>query len=360
VRCKVPRILEKVKPIALFLVVVLGAFRPADGQTPELQLAGAEYRTLADEQRFDGVVEAVHRSTISAQTSGEIVELPFDVNDFVPKGAIVLRLDDTQQKARLDKALANEAQAQARLTEAESSHRRNLRMIKEGAVSRSELDKSEATLKSARAQLELSRADSKEAREQWEYTVVEAPYAGVMVERFVEIGEHAQVGTRLGTGLSLEKLRVAVQVPGSYVQRIRASHRARVQTPDGARWLESEALTIFPYADPSSHTFRVRVELPEGQHDMYPGMLVKVAFTIGEKAYLVVPAKAVVYRSEVTGVYVVGMDGRVRFRQLRIGRDVEDGLKVVLAGLQEGERVALDPVAAGIRLKQQNTGSGHD
>jgi hypothetical protein len=65
----------------------------------------------------------------------------------------------------------------------------------------------------------------------------------------------------------------------------------------------------------------------------------------------VVPKEAVVYRSEVTGTYVVS-DGRVHFRQIRLGRDLGDAL-VVLAGLTEGERVALDPIAAGAALKDQ-------
>ena len=326
--------------------------------TPEVRFTEARYQVLADEQRFDGVVEAVYRSTLSAQTSGEIVELPFDVNDYVPKDAVVLRIDDTKQKARLDKAIASEAQARALLAEAKSSHQRNKRLIKENAVSKSQLDKSDANLKSAQAQLELSQAAAKEAREQWEYTVVHAPFAGVMVERFVEVGEHVQIGTQLGTGLSLEKLRVQVQLPAHYAQRIRATRRSRVQLPDSDQWLESEDMTLFPYADPDSHSFTVRVQLPQGQHGLFPGMLVKAAFTVGEKQNLVVPAQAVVHRSEVTGVYVMDDSNKLQFRQLRTGRDVPGDLTEVLAGLQAGERVALDPVAAGIALKQQ--GRGHE
>jgi multidrug efflux pump subunit AcrA (membrane-fusion protein) len=61
----------------------------------------------------------------------------------------------------------------------------------------------------------------------------------------------------------------------------------------------------------------------------------------------------------VTGIYVVDADQKVRFRQIRLGRAVADDMQVVLAGLQEGEQVALDPVAAGIALKQQ-AGAGHE
>jgi RND family efflux transporter MFP subunit len=332
---------------------------PAQAQAPSLQTAEAGYRQLADEQRFDGLVEAVSRSTVSAQTGGEIIELPFDVNDYVPKGAVVLRIDDTRQKAELEKAQADEARARARLKEAEANYDRNRRLIKDNAVSKSQLDKTEADLKSARAQVKAAVAAHEQAREQWEYTTVRAPFNGVMVERFVELGEQVQVGTRLVTGLSLEKLRVKAEVPAYYAQRVRAAAHARVAVPDGS-WVESDRLTFFPYADPSSHSFTVRVDLPEGQHGLYPGMLAKVAFSVGESSELAVPTQAIVHRSEVTGVYVVGEDQALQFRQLRLGREVADDLTVVLAGLETGEQVALDPVAAGIRLKQQRAGSLHE
>ncbi|HFD80409.1 MAG TPA: efflux RND transporter periplasmic adaptor subunit, partial [Gammaproteobacteria bacterium] len=331
----------------------------ADAARPQFDVAEAAYRTLDDERRFDGVVQAVQRSTISAQTSGEIVELPYDVNDYVPKGAVVFRIDDTRQKAELEKAIANVTEAKARLEEARSRYARNRRLIKQNAVSRSELDKSAADLKSARAQLEQAQAAVKQAREQLEYTVVRAPYAGVVVERFVELGEQVQPGTRLGTGLSLENLRVEVDIPARYVQRIRTAARARVRKPGGG-WLQAEKVTVFPYADPKSHSFTVRVQLPQGRHDMYPGILVKVAFKVGERHDLLIPARAIVHRSEVTGVYVIGPGQRIRFRQLLVGRDAPGGMKVVLAGLSAGERVALDPVAAGIALKQQASGPAHE
>jgi multidrug efflux pump subunit AcrA (membrane-fusion protein) len=87
-------------------------------------------------------------------------------------------------------------------------------------------------------------------------------------------------------------------------------------------------------------------------------MLVKIGFVIGEKRELIVPKEAVVYRSEGTGVYVLGSEGRLHFRQIRVGRALDHAL-VVLAGLDEGERVALDPIMAGVRLKAQ-TGGGSD
>lgn len=328
-------------------------------EDPTLETLETRLQPVIEEQRFDGVVEAVSRSTVSAQTAGEIIELPFDVNDFVAKGTVILRIDDTRQKAELDKAVADEVRARARLKEAELTFGRAQRLVRDRAVSQSSLDKAEADLAAARAQVELSVAALGQAREQWQYTTVRAPYDGVLVERFVEAGEQVQIGARLVTGLSLENLRVRVEVPAHYAPRLRKDPQARVLLPDGGSVATSQ-FTFFPYADPASHAFTVRVQLPAGHYELYPGMLVKVVFRVGESSQLAIPARAIVHRSEVIGVYVVGDDQRLQFRQLRVGRELPGEQTLVLAGLEAGERIALDPVAAGIELKRQRSAPAHE
>ena len=150
------------------------------------------------------------------------------------------------------------------------------------------------------------------------------------------------------SGLSLESLRVVVHLPQQVAAMVRQFGSAEILTEEGR--VPASDLTIFPFADSASNTFTVRVELPAGQFALYPGMFVKTAFTIGDADRLLVPASALVRRSEVAGVYVVAPDTRVRFRQVRVG-NVFGARIEVLAGLEEGERIALDPVRAGIYLK---------
>lgn len=352
--------LMSVAPV-LVVLAAIGLFSNLAAATQNrLETGTVEIRLVAQEQVFDGAIEAVLRSTISAQTAGEIIELPFDVNDFVPKGAVIVRFDDTKQKARLGKAVATEAEARARLAEAEETFNRETRLLKEGATSKAKHENAKANLTSTRAKLDLAEATVSEANKELEHTVVRAPYSGIVVERFVEIGEQVQIGQPLGTGLSLEKLRVAVEVSGRYIDKVRQLQEARILVSKGDNAsVATESLTIFPYADPKTHTFTVRVNLAEGEYGLYPGMLVKVAFKIGEAKELVVPTRAIVHRSEVTGIYVVADDGRIGFRQIRTGQVSNDGWTVALAGLDAGEAVALNPVQALIRLKQQ-AGQGHE
>lgn len=329
--------------LALLLARVPGAV--------ELPTATAALATVDKEQVVDAVIEAVNQSTVSAQTTGRIVELPYDVDDYVEKGAVIVRFRDNEQRARLERTRANLEEARARLAQAESEFERIRSVYEQGAVSKSRLDQARAEYESARARVEAAKAALGEAREQLEHTVVRAPYSGIVRQRHVEIGETATVGRPLMTGLSLEHLRAVAEVPQRHIGALREHRSARVLLPS-ERSVEAASLRIFPYAQEGTHTFRVRVELPEGQHGVYPGMLVKVAFVSGRERRLVVPAEAVVRRSEVTGVYVLDADERLHFRQVRAGTPLADGRVPILAGLEPGETVVTDPVAAIVALKQ--------
>ncbi len=319
--------------------------------------AEAERREVIREHTFDATIEAVNQSTVSAQTSGQVLEVFFDVDDFVPKGGKLLQIKDTEHRARLSQARASLKEAEARYTEVSDQHERMQELFGKNAVSQSDMDKARADLRAARARLDSARAGVEQAEEQLEYTEVRAPYSGIVVERHVEPGETVNVGQPLMTGFSLERLRAVTVVPQNLIGPVRDQAQARifVTGTDPQRTLLAEKLTFTPYADSQTHTFRVRVDLPPGEMGIYPGSFVKVGFVTGREEALLVPAEAVVYRSEVRGVYVVRDDGLVRFRQVRVGEARGDEVEI-LAGLDDGETVALDPVRAAVYRKEQAAG----
>ncbi|WP_240480949.1 efflux RND transporter periplasmic adaptor subunit [Ectothiorhodospira sp. BSL-9] len=318
----------------------------------ELETAQVRMHALPLEQVLDGRIEAVQQATVSAQTSGRVVEVFFDVDDFVDEGDLILRLRDTEQRSRLEQAEASLREARARFNEARSEHERIEGIFQRQLISRSEMDRATAALQSAQARLESAQAAVEGAREELEHTRVVAPYAGILTERHVETGESVSPGQPLVSGISLEHLRVVTQVPQRHIQAVREHQQARVLINDSMP-VEAEGLTLFPYADQGSASFRVRVQLPDGTPGLFPGMFVKVVFTVGEQERLLVPAGAVMQRGEVSAVYVVDEEDRIRLRQVRTGRPAEGDHVQVLAGLEPGERVALDPVRAGVALKAQ-------
>lgn len=313
---------------------------------PTIMLA---YEVAPRERVWDGTVEAVNQATVSAQTSGRVAQIYYDVDDFVEAGAPIMQFTSTEQRAALDNARAALQEAQARFAEAEAEHERIAAMFANETVSRARYDQARANFDAAAARLESARALVMTAEEQLEYTVVRAPYAGIVSERHVEIGELVRPGQPLMSGLSLETLRVSVDVPQSMIDPIRMHGRAQVYV--GADAIPAESLTFFPIADPAANTFRVRVNLPPGRATLYPGMFVKVGFVVGETERLLVPATAVAHRSELTAVYVV-LDETVALRQIRTGRTYGERVEV-LAGLAPGEVIAADPVRAGVYLQER-------
>jgi RND family efflux transporter MFP subunit len=311
----------------------------------------AAYEKAPRERVWDGTVEAVNQATVSAQTSGRVAEIFYDVDDFVEAGAPIMRFTDTEQRAALESARAALEETEARAAEAENEFTRVATMFDNGTVARARYDQARANRDAAAARLESARAGLVNAEEQLEYTLVRAPYAGIVSLRHVEVGELVRPGAPLMSGLSLEHLRVVVDVPQSMLDPIREIGRANVYVGD--RTIAAESLTFFPVADPATNTFRVRASLPAASATLYPGTFVKVGFVVGETERLLLPASAIVRRSELTAVYVVG-ENAVTLRQIRVGRRYGEQVEV-LAGLQAGEAVATDPVAAGVYLQQQRS-----
>ena len=351
---------SSVLAVALALLAACGNKEPsavAQAQPPALASVVVHAEKARREQVWDGVIEAVHQAVISAQTNARVIELPYDVNDIVPKGAVLVRFTDVEQKSARNAAQAQIASAQATYNEAFASYQRFAAVYTKGYVAKAQLDQERARRDAAQAALQLARAQLNQVGQQLDYTVLRAPYAGIVTRRYVQVGEAVQAGPPSPQPLialeSLQDLRVNVQVPQSAVEAIRNFHAADVLLDgDSRRRVVASSVTVFPYADPATHTFSVRLELPGDGTGLYPGMTVKVAFATGETHRLLVPATALVQRGEILGVYVIDAHG-VALRQVRSGDRHGDDIEL-LAGLADGEHIAADPSAAAQWLASQH------
>jgi len=340
-------------PFLLACALCGGLLHAADSS---IELITVQSRELVEERILDGVVEPVNRATVSAQTSGQVTEVNYDVNDFVAKGSVLVRIREAQQSAQLDRAEAEVRAARARQLEASKRYKRAKDLFSRKTISQSDFDAAKASLDASKAQSEAAQAAVSQAKESLAYTMVQAPYDGIVVDRHVEVGETVNPGQALMTGFSLDQLRIRVEIPQRMIDSVRRLRAARIITADpSSSSFEAEGLTIFPYANDQSNTFSVRVDLPKGVKGLFPGMLAKVAFVTGKQSSLVVPQSAIVQRSEVTGVYVINKQGSVRLRQLRVGRLTDDGMIEVLAGLEQGEQIAAHPILAGVALKSSQS-----
>lgn len=318
----------------------------ADG----VEVETAKLKEVATTYMLEGVVQAEMNTTISAQTAGKITKIHFDVNDFVRKNEIVVEIDNEQQASSLKQAMAALKEAQVRRQEAQEEYARVEKVYRDKVVSKSAFDKASAALKTAKARVESAKATADKAKQQFDYTLVRAPFSGILIDRKVEPGETVNVGTQLVTGVSLEKLRVLTHVPQSILKAVRHLHTAIVVTEESE--IISNDMTFFPFADPQSHSFALRIRLPDTYNELLPGMNVKVAMEVERENKVVIPFNSVAFRSEVTGAYVL-QDQAIHFRHIRLGRRLHDNEVVVVSGIEAGELIVTDPVAAAIAIKQE-------
>lgn len=317
-----------------------------------LAVTQAQYREVAQTYSVEGVVEAVRQSTVSAQISGRVKEVNFDIGDTVKKGQVILRIDERETAQALAGSQAQVMQAQAALTQAKANYERSVQLFEQKYISQSGLDKAKADYDVAQAQAAASEAGESQSALARGYAAVIAPFGGVVAARLVEMGEMVTVGKPLMVGFDPSQMRVVVNVPQYKLAEIGTHPKVNVEFSSLKRWVPAAAVTVQPSADIRTHSTQVRVSLPAKEKGVYPGMFVRAHFVVGKASKLLIPASAVVRRSEVVAVYVVDDKGAARLRQVRLGEASAENEVEVLVGLNPGESVALDPIKAGMLMSK--------
>ena len=345
----------KVAPVAVLLAALLAtacgeAPKPAAAPTPAepIATANAEVREVDLAVSAEAVVEAVRQSTVSAQVSGRIVDIRFDVGDRVQKGEVIVRIDERAATQAVAASEAQAREAEAAMVNARAQLERTRQLVQQKFVSQAALDKAESDFKSAEARFKATLAGAGAAATEKSFTTIVAPYSGIVSARHVQLGEMASPGKPLLTGFDPSGLRVVANVASSLVPAIQGGAKARIEIPSLGRWVDVRAVTVVPSADPRTHTTQVRLELPADAKGLLPGVFARAHFVTGRSARLMVPREAVIHRGEVTAVYVVDEKGRASLRQVRLGAAADAGGIEVLAGVRTGEKVATDPVKAGL------------
>jgi RND family efflux transporter MFP subunit len=354
----------KNRPLAALsaAALTLALASAAQAATDALVTAAVSSSTAAGTTSFDAVVEAVRQSVIAAQVSGTVIEIAVKAGDAVHAGQVLLRLD---ARAADQNAAASEAQVQAARASQEvatQEYERQQQLFQKNYISQAAFERAAAQFKATQAQVSAQLAQAGAARTQSGFFVVKAPYAGVVAEVPVALGDMAMPGRPLVTLYDPSALRVTATVPQTAIAETATGLGAKIELPGlppDRQWLIPSHVQVLPTVDAGTHTVQVRMELPHDLPRISPGMFARawlpaartsLAFQDGAGttlplARLFVPSNAIVRRAEVTALYVVEGNARPVLRQVRLGERINDNIEI-LSGVSAGERVALDPQAA--------------
>jgi RND family efflux transporter MFP subunit len=237
--------------------------------------------------------------------------------------------------------------ARAAQEAATRDYQRQQQLFEKNYISRAALDRAEAQYKATQAEASAQIATAGAARTQSDFHVVRAPYAGVVADVAVVLGDMAMPGRPLLTLYDPGALRIKASVPQTAALRLPPDLQAQAEIPGLGQRIVPTHAQLLPTVDPATHTLELRLDLPPRLAGIAPGMFARAWLPLvgGADARVFVPGQSVVRRAELAGVYVVGPDGRPLLRQVRLGRAEGERIEI-LSGIDAGERVALDPQLA--------------
>jgi len=321
-----------------------------------------------------GTVIPYKEVTLAAQLPGRVTFLAGIEGDRFKDGDLLLSIDDAELLAQRRALLAQMASADAGLRNAGVQYNREIwspqASAAPGGMGMPNLfdqmfsrplesivgDRSKGAERSAdlfasgiriqeaqnailRLQAELQALDSKlrDARSI-------APFAGVIVKKFVEVGDTVQPGQPLLNYADMEYLQVEVDIPARLRPGLREGMMVKAELDVNDRHVPVRVAQVFPMADPQRHTVKVKFDLPQGVAE--PGMYAKVMvpdLTAPARANPVIPSSSIRYNGSLPGVYVLNEGGEPQLRLIRVGEEVSGGFVTVLSGLMAGERILANP-----------------
>ncbi len=348
-------------PVTLVILWLSGSFHPKIAAEEIVQetrtVKGLELGKVevveVTHSVFSGRIVAEERVEVSTRMSGYVVKVYVDEGTRVRKGQVLLRIDPSGIRSRIEEAERKVLQAErayraslARFRVAKRTYERFEKLLIEGAVTDQEFDEVRArfeeakeNLETARLQVEIAKENLKRLRSDLRYVEIKSPIDGYVSERRVDPGDLATPG-RILLVVEGRKHRVEVNLPEDYVGKVNLGDRLKVRIEALGKTVSATVVEIDPHVDPSTRTFRVEAEVKTG--GIKSGMFAKV-FVPEEVRTLVVPETAIYRRWDFTGVWVVGEDGTLDLRFVRTGRRF-DGKVEVLTGLREGERIVVQGV----------------
>jgi RND family efflux transporter MFP subunit len=307
------------------------------------------------EMRATGTVRARETATISAQVMGRVEQVLVRSGDSVHTGQTLVVLDGAALQASAAQAQAavvaaqnQQAAAESNAALAESTLGRYQQLQAEKSVSPQEMDEVTRRAQAAAAQLDAAKAQTQAMREQASaartmlgYTRLTAPFAGIVTARMADPGTMAAPGVPLLQMDRTGPLQLQAAVDESAIAAVHMGMKMPVAVDGVAQPLQGAVAEIVPAADPSSHSFLVKIDLPWSQQ-LRAGMYGSAEIPNGTHQAIVVPRSAVVARGSLECAYVLDGNGIAQLRYLTLGATHGDVVEV-LSGIAAGERLVDRP-----------------
>lgn len=325
-----------------------------------VEVAPAVTASFAPVHWSPGSVASREDARIAAETGGR-VEFVAEVGTRVVAGDELARVDAAPLRLRERQAEADLARLRAQLDFSRKQEARYAALVRDGGISGAQLDQVAAERRMREQDVAAATVALEQARLALRQATVRAPFAGVVVERSVQLGEFLAVGAPVARLVNPDALEVRTRAPVALAGGLQAGTAVSVRDGDS---VESVPLaTVVPVGDEASRQLELRVALTPAQvarHGWVVGAAVQVGVpSAAPQAVVAVPRDALLLRADGSYVVRVTADGSSTRLPVETGEtqdglvavrgDVHDGELLVVRGaerLAPGQRVTFDAAAA--------------
>lgn len=313
-------------------------------------------------RRFSGVIEAVDKSSISFEVSGNVQKVNVDVGQKVEKGQVLAVLDERTYKLNVEGADAALGRAKVQLADKRKDLDRFKRIAKAdpGAISQASVDQAQAAYDSSRKNVQYVTSQLNLAKRDLEKTVLRAPFDGVIAEKYVEPFFEVARGQKLFDIFIEGAMEAAISIPETEIEGIFLGLHSEIRFPTEFEKIYKGVVTEISKVAGTANAFPVKITIQGDTAHIHPGMTAEVTLLLSgdeqETSYLI-PIIAIghgtdknsyvfVYESGTSTVKktLIETGGGVRDNNAVITKGVKGGDIIVVAGisfLEDGQKVKL-------------------
>lgn len=330
--------------------------------------------------RVTGSLLADEQAEVSAESGGRVVGTPIERGSRVDAGTVLIRVSPAEAAAQLQEAEANAAQiaarlglqpgtsfdpmvvpdvmnAKASLDLAEAEFGRMRALLEQKVVSQSEFDQRRTQVEAARQQYQVAQNSAQQSYRSLQGararlalaaktvadTAVKSPFAGIVAERLVSVGDYVTRGTRVATVVKIDPLRVELTIPEQAVSLVRVGQPVKL-TVDAypGEVFDAKVRFVSPSVRADQRAMTIEAIAPNPSGRLKPGLFTSASIQQPQSApALLAPATAVETAAGTSRVYVI-KNGKVEERIVTVGEPVGDRIEIT-SGVTAGEVVAADP-----------------
>lgn len=292
---------------------------------------------------LSGELTAKQTASISTRMMGYIRKIYVKPGDRVSAGQLLVSISSDEVSAKKAQVQAMIAEAEAAAKNAQKDYERYKALRSQNSVSDKELENVALQNTSMQAKVQVAKQQLREVNATLAYSNITAPFSGTVTQKMMDEGSMANPGMPILTVEQNGELQVVAAVPENYIQYVKVGDNVKVDLKSVDASFDGKITELSPSASNSGGQYALKIAIPAKEKGnlkagMYANILIPNKLAKGETGKLMLETSSIVYREQLTGVYVVDSQNQAILRWVRLGK-TSGNLVEALSGVESNDKI---------------------